>query len=278
MHQIRLDPEVVFDNITTCLKHYIQKNNILNLIIGLSGGIDSSLCSALAYESIYQLDNVQLIGRSIPIETNTPEEINRGAQAGNCFCDQFEETDLTATYQLTYQSFVNKSDRFSDTDKDEKVRRGNLKARIRMSYLFDLAHFYKGMVLSTDNLTELYLGFWTLHGDVGNYGMIQHLWKSEVYNLALYVQKKYEKGGFDQKSEAMIRAIDAVPTDGLGITTSDFDQIGVSSYQEADSILISWLNGSTEYQHHPIIKRYLSSEFKRNDPQNISRKILFQGI
>ncbi len=70
----------------------------------------------------------------------------------------------------------------------------------------------------------------------------------------------------------------AVPTDGLGITESDFDQIGVRDYETVDKILIDYLQGEKENHDHPVIARYIRSEFKRRDPQNISRENLFQEL
>ena len=165
-----------------------------------------------------------------------------------------------------------------DTDSyEEKIRRGNIKARVRMIYLFDLAHYENGMVLSTDNYTELLLGFWTLHGDVGNYGFIQHLWKTEVYGLAEFLVNRYRTENETAKADALQECIDAVPTDGLGITSSDFDQIGVTDYMTVDNILSDYLNGGEAYKDHPVIARHIRSEFKRNDPLNISRQTLVQG-
>lgn len=56
-------------------------------------------------------------------------------------------------------------------------------ARCRMMYLYDIASRHKGLVMSTDNQTEYQLGFWTIHGDVGDFDPIQDLWKTEVYEL-----------------------------------------------------------------------------------------------
>ncbi len=75
---------------------------------------------------------------------------------------------------------------------------------------------------------------------------------------------------------ALQQCIDAVPTDGLGITASDFDQIGVSDYETADQVLIDYLNGDTSASDHPVIKRHEGSAFKRMDPQSIQREVLLQ--
>lgn len=272
------DYETVFHNIVQTLRYYLSGHPVLkSLVVGLSGGIDSALTCALAYEVLKDIDSVTLIGRTIPIESNTPQETERAQSIGNAFCDDFEVKDLTIAAQHLYNEVVSGTHREKDSFTHEKVRRGNIKARTRMVYLFDLAHFHNGMVLSTDNYTELLLGFWTLHGDVGNYGILQYLWKTEVYGLAGYLVKRYTKLSEGEKAKALNACIDAVPTDGLGITGSDFDQIGVTTYKEADEILIGYLNGSLDHADHPVIKRHLASSFKRVDPQNIDRQTLLKG-
>lgn len=274
---MRTDYNKVYQNILKTVRDYLNNNrNLKSLVMGLSGGIDSALTCALAHEALKEIDGVRLIGRSIPIETNKEDEIQRGQNIGNGFCHEFCVKDLTRAYQDLYGAYVNGSPRQTDDAKDEKIRRGNLKARVRMAYLFDIAHFEKGMVLSTDNYTELLLGFWTLHGDVGNYGMIQYLWKTEVYGLAQYLVDKYRADGENDNADALTQCIRAVPTDGLGITASDFDQIGVSDYEAADRLLIDYLKGDKSQSDHPVIRRHLGSVHKRKDPQFIQREVLFQ--
>jgi NAD+ synthase len=276
MLTIRTDYEKILSNILKTVRQYLEKNGHLSsLVIGLSGGIDSALTCALAHEALKEVTGVKLIGRSIPIETNTKQEMARAEYIGKNFCDQFEIKDLTKAYRAFYKALVGSGREKKETI-NEKIRQGNVKARIRMTYLFDLAHFEKGMVLSTDNYTELLLGFWTLHGDVGNYGFLQYLWKTEVYGLAKHMLENYRSQQDNEKADALQACIDAVPTDGLGITGSDFDQIGVPDYETADRLLISYLEGDTKKSDHPAIKRHKNSAFKRVDPQNISRKTLFQ--
>ncbi len=276
MLEIRDDYELMFSNIINNLREYLRNSGLKSLIIGLSGGIDSALTAALAYEALKEIDGIELIGRSIPIETNKDDEILRAEKTGLNFCNSFEVKDLTNAY-LNLQNDLVSENRKNDESKDEKIRLGNIKARIRMTYLFDLAHLYKGMVLSTDNHTELLLGFWTLHGDVGNYGMIQYLWKTEVYGLAKLLADKYRTNGEPDKAESLELSIDAVPTDGLGITNSDFDQIGVKSYHEADLLLIDYLKENKHNENHPVIERYKQSHHKRVDPQNIPRKSILKN-
>lgn len=155
-----------------------------------------------------------------------------------------------------------------------KLRKGNVKARMRMIYLYDLAQKHGGMVLSTDNYTEYLLGFWTLHGDVGDYGMIQTLWKTEIYALSQYIVDN--ELITPESKKALQDCIDAVPTDGLGISSSDLDQLGVTTYNEVDRILKLHLEdpGKSDPEN-PVVKRHIKSTYKRENPYNLERDSIF---
>jgi NAD+ synthase len=277
MLSIRTNYETIYNNILDTAGAYLTKNSeIQSLVIGLSGGIDSALTCVIASELVTKFPGRSLIGRSIPIESNTDHEISRAKKIGENFCTHFQQEDLTHAFQNLCKDLILNSHRKHSESHDEKIRRGNIKARLRMMYLFDLAHYEKGMVLSTDNYTELLLGFWTLHGDVGNYGFLQYLWKTEVYGLSQFLVDQYRNQNETSKADALQECIDAVPTDGLGITTSDFDQIGVTDYTMVDNILIRYLKGEEENRDHPVIVRHIRSEFKRRDPQSIGRDTIVQ--
>jgi len=274
-----IDYKRLVQNIRTELETYLKENNLKALVLGMSGGIDSTITAALAQPVCEKL-GVELIGRSIAIGTNKQDEIDRGADAGKAFCTRFDAVDLTDTFNdMVEGMFVNQGPQ--ETDIDFRIRLGNMKARIRMIYLYNLAQKYKGMVLSTDNKTELLLGFWTLHGDVGDYGMIQNLWKTEVYGLANYLAGLY---GVDGDTYKVLKdAIDAIPTDGLGVTGSDLEQLGVDTYAEVDDILKrlteeDYLFNETEYRTNPVIQRHIRTKFKRENPYNIPERILRKGI
>lgn len=263
------DYKKAVENIRNELKNYLQNSGLKSLVVGISGGIDSALSAALAAD-VCRETGTELIGRSITIESNKAEEIARSKAVGNAFCTDFKEVELTKAYQILLPEIAEDHQKTSPDAFDYKIRKGNIKARIRMMYLYDLAGKNKGMVLSTDNYTELLLGFWTLHGDVGDYGMIQNLWKTEVYAMADYLAQAIDS---KEKANALKSCIDAVPTDGLGITDSDLDQLGVGSYAEADKILQKLLQkpDNPEIENNPIVKRKRASEFKRNNPYNIPR-------
>ncbi|MCI5117317.1 MAG: NAD(+) synthase [Candidatus Electrothrix sp. LOE1_4_5] len=261
-----MEYEKAVKNIRSHLSEYITQFKLGALIIGISGGIDSSLSAALARPVCDEL-SIPLIGRSITIESNTSDEILRSKAVGDEFCTDFALIDLTMRYN-EMKTILEPEHGPAESEQQAKIRLGNAKARIRMIYLYNLAQRNRGLVLSTDNYTELLLGFWTLHGDVGDYGMIQNLWKTEVYGMAQYLADSEIKN--TSQKAAIYSCIDATPTDGLGISNSDLDQLGASSYAEVDEILREYLT-TGKNTSHPVIQRHLGSEFKRNNPVNISR-------
>jgi NAD+ synthetase len=265
-----MNSEKVVKIIRKQLENYILKYNIKSLIIGESGGIDSALCSVLA-SPVCKKNNIQLIGRSITIETNTEGEINRGKLIGEAFCTNFKDVNLTELYLTTLKTIEEGEIDLSTIE--NKIRYGNIKARLRMVYLYNLAQQNGGLVLSTDNYTELLEGYWTLHGDVGDYGMIQSLWKTEVYELSKYL---IDNELNNEQKYALQLCVNAVPTDGLGITNSDLEQLDAKNYDEVDFILKDFLeNGNKKWENHSVIKRHFRSEYKRNNPFNIKREIIF---
>ena len=259
----------MLDNIVRCgLDYLIKYPKIESLILGISGGIDSTLTAAIASKICKKMPReCKLIGVHIPIEPNTQEDFDWSSEVGNTFCD---ELNIILRPQKIMNIFYEEYARALTLE--EKIRKGNIKARLRMIELYDIAHKNNGIVLSTDNRTENYLGFWTLHGDVGDLGFIQNLWKTEVYGIAKFLVSFYNRS---YRGRPIYYSIQATPTDGLGITDSDFDQLGVDSYEEADKILIDYLNSLNadwDCHDHPIITRYINSQYKRNNPFSILRE------
>ena len=263
------DYKSTVENIQNEIRHYLINSKLKSLIAGVSGGIDSALSVALVRPICDEL-GITLFCRSITISTNKPDEIARAGHIGTTFGHDFKEVNLSKTFDKIIPEITEDFDNEDTSEHSYKIRQGNVKARMRMMYLYDLAAKHRGMVLSTDNYTELLLGFWTLHGDVGDYGMIQNLWKTEVYAMSEYLVQNLADA---EQAKALKSCIDAVPTDGLGITNSDLDQIGASSYAEVDEILIKYLKNPNDKDvlNHKVVQRKKSSEFKRNNPFNIPR-------
>nr|DAL49925.1 MAG TPA_asm: NAD synthase [Caudoviricetes sp.] len=210
----------------------------------ISGGIDSTVVAAICHE-VSKQTGIPLIGRSLPIK-NKNDEFDTSKLVGKAFCNNFEVTNL---YEV-FNKFLTLVDGDNLTSlRQTPIANGNIQARLRMIYLYNLASIYNGLVISTDNQTEYQLGFWTIHGDVGDFDPIQGLWKTEVYELAKWLIGYYYGCGIKKEvgtdgarkicdmCEAIKKSMSLTPTDGLGISNSDLEQIGAKSYNEVDDIL-----------------------------------------
>lgn len=274
----------VFEVLVNNTKEYILNNNLKSMILGISGGIDSTVVAAICSE-VSKRTEIPLIGRSLPIK-NKREEFDVSKLVGGAFCNNFKVCEM----QGIMSHFEAGVKYFENPNLMTPIAWGNIQARLRMIYLYNLASIYKGLVMSTDNQTEYQLGFWTLHGDVGDFNPLFGLWKTEVYGLAKYLAEKYandveftaghkERTILINKAEALFKSIELTPTDGLGISNSDLEQIGAKNYSEVDDILQTMLlheNSESEkwdYLYNKygsevtnkVWNRHLASEFKRQN-------------
>jgi nicotinamide-nucleotide amidase len=240
------DTPLVMENVYKILvegiKKYLHDSHIEHVVIGLSGGIDSTVVAALCRAS-----NAHVIGVSLPCSTNADAENDSALAAGKEFCDSFKVVNLQEPYEVM-EKFCTEA---SGVDKTP-ISQGNIKARLRMITLYDIASKVGGIVMDTDNLTEHFLGFWTLHGDDADFNPIGGLWKHEVYDLA-----KYMKDNIYKNSKALEQAIALMPTDGNGVKEGgDLAQIAEGkTYDDVDEILHAWVGLDSRIKEL-VIKNY----------------------
>lgn len=283
-----LNYEKVFQVLVEETSSYIRSNRLRAMVLGVSGGIDSTVVAAICHE-VSKLTNVPLIGRSLPIK-NKKDEFDVSKLVGEAFCDDFKVWELSHVYKAALLECcleageANASNSYWIDELEEMPSRtpianGNLQARCRMMYLYDLAGLKQGLVMSTDNQTEYQLGFWTIHGDVGDFDPIQGLWKTEVYELAEWLVDFYFTDGDDASKAVAIReSMKLTPTDGLGISNSDLEQIGAKSYNDVDRLLKTLVCKASQENSRlqdelteelgrdvvgKVLQRHIKSKFKR---------------
>ena len=210
---------------------------------------------------------------------------------GKAFCDDYKEVNIQKWYYDSW-SFNEHGSEYN------AVADGNIQARLRMIYLYNLAGIHKGLVMDTDNLTENNLGYFTIHGDVGDFNPIGGLWKTEVFKLAEWISKERWKVNMEWLQEedfhsddsrnktgsqaiAIAKSLALKPTAGLGITDSDLDEIGAESYDQVDRILQCLTDNSISTDTiddipdailEAVVKRHNASKFKRKQlPIKIER-------
>ena len=255
----QINYEEYFEQKVQALTDYVKKYNLEALVLGISGGIDSTVCAAICHEVTKRVP-VKFIGRSLPTKYNKKGETTTANLVGNAFCIDFQIFNIGNMYE-------NVLDELIETSADQTpIANGNIQARLRMIYLYNLASIHKGIVIDTDNLTEHNLGYFTIHGDQGDVNPIGDLWKTQVFELAEWLLSYYsfqlphnmyeatseqlEKSGkVFQQGRAIRDSLKLKPTAGLGITSNDLEEIGAESYEQVDSILqeiLAWKRLATE--------------------------------
>lgn len=212
-----LNTNIEINRISTFIRDYCDKAGIENLVIGLSGGIDSALSAALAVKAVGK-DHV--FAANIPYKNSHPDSAGDASLVAKHLDIPMVSIDLSPMTDIYFSTY--------DPDAS-RLRKGNWMARIRMNVLYDLAAKHNALVVGTGNLTELMVGYCTQYGDSAcAFEPIGHLYKTEVWEMAKAL-------GLPD------RVIRKTPTADLWEGQSDESELGIT-YPELDAILIAIAN------------------------------------
>lgn len=165
----------VEDHIVEWIRDQVKGAGVRHLVIGLSGGVDSSVAAVLAHSAV---GADCLTGLIMPCESN-PEDTEHARMFAEKFHIHNTKVDLSAVFDTFCPLFVSHT----------LTARGNLKARLRMCALYFYANAHNGLVVGTTNKTEMAIGYYTKYGDGGvDIEPIADLYKHEVYELARYLE------------------------------------------------------------------------------------------
>lgn len=242
------------------LLDYLEKNHLTkNVIIALSGGIDSALTTVLA-ANILGKENVKAV--YLPTKYSATESMEAAVQLTENLGVQLLQVPIDQIHALmvdTIQSNVEVDVEFSLADE-------NIQPRIRSTILMYLSNKFDALVLSTGNKSEIACGYTTIYGDsVGGKNLIGDLYKNEVYKLSNFLNR-------DQEIIPQL-IIDRPPTAELKPNQKDSDSL--PDYSLLDQILALIIeeeltvkeiiaNGFDEDMVYNILKLVRRSEFKRS--------------
>ena len=172
-------PGEVYGALVLGTRDYIIKNGFGEVLIGLSGGIDSALVAAIAVDA---LEPSNVVGVAMPSRFSSPASISdAGLLAKNLGISL-----ITIPIEKVFQAYLETlSSSFEGTDPN--VAEENMQARIRGNILMALSNKFSRLVLTTSNKSETATGYTTLYGDMaGGLAVIKDVPKTMVYELARY--------------------------------------------------------------------------------------------
>ena len=211
-----MTPKQQIKHITKWIKTYATKNKILTLVVGISGGIDSSVVSALCARTGLPTIVVQM-----PIRQNRKLDNRSSMQAGWLLERYKNVTHMSMDLTKVFDAFEKNLIPYCRENEDEaRVGLGfaNSRARLRMMTLYQIAQSHGGIVVGTGNRVEDFgVGFFTKYGDGGvDISPIGDCMKTAVWDMG-------REFGLPQE------IIDAEPTDGLWDDgRTDESQLGMS--------------------------------------------------
>jgi NAD+ synthase (glutamine-hydrolysing) len=177
--EVRGLPGEIYDALVLGTRDYILKNGIKKVVIGLSGGIDSSIVATIAVDA---LGPSNVIGVSMPSRYSSPGSISDAELLSRNLGTRL----LTIPIERVFQAYL---DVLAESFKGVKpdATEENIQARIRGNLLMALSNKFGWLVLTTGNKSEMATGYTTLYGDMaGGFAVIKDVPKTMVYQLTRY--------------------------------------------------------------------------------------------
>jgi NAD+ synthase (glutamine-hydrolysing) len=248
-----IEPYDVLDEVYRALvlgtKDYVRKNGFEKVLLGLSGGIDSSLVAAIATVAL-GAENV--IGITMPSQFNKPDTISDAELLARNLGVKF----LTIPIKPVLDRFNDSLQQAPGWD-SSGIAYENLQARIRGTILMSMSNQSGALVLTTGNKSEIAVGYTTLYGDAaGGFAVIKDVFKTMVYKLARYIN--------DTNGREIIptSVIDRIPTAELRPNQKDTDSL--PEYDLLDKILKGYVEEDKSAQE--LIESGL--------PKDVVRKVI----
>lgn len=240
-------------------KDYMHKNGFKKAVIGLSGGIDSSVVAVIAVNA---LGSENVIGAAMPSMFTSEASIKDAEQLAENLGMRLINIPVTDVYH-SYLEVLGSS--FNGLPLN--ITEENIQARIRGSYLMALSNKFGWLVLSTGNKSEYATGYCTLYGDMaGGFAVLKDVYKTMVYKIANYINSESNKIIIPQNS------IDRPPSAELKPDQKDIDTL--PPYDILDAILKEYVEedrsaeeivamGFNKETVNRVIKMVDGNEYKR---------------
>ncbi|GGF45570.1 NAD+ synthase [Azorhizobium oxalatiphilum] len=219
------------------LRDYVNKNRFPGVVLGLSGGIDSAICAAMAVDAL-GADRVHCI--MLPYRFTAQDSLDDAADVARKLGVRYDTLPIAPAVEALEGIL---SPLFAGRNRD--VTEENLQSRVRGTLLMSVSNKFGAMVVTTGNKSEMSTGYATLYGDMnGGYNPIKDLYKTEVFRLSRLRNTWKPLGALGPDGEVIAdRLIDKPPTAELRENQKDQDSL--PPYEVLDAILARLVEDET---------------------------------
>jgi NAD+ synthase len=170
------------------LRDYVDKNGFPGVVMGLSGGIDSALCAAMAADA---LGPARVHCVMLPYRYTSNESLSDAAECARALGVRYDIAPIAEPVEGFGKALARMF-----AGKAPDITEENIQSRVRGTMLMAISNKFGGMVVTTGNKSEMSVGYATLYGDMnGGFNPIKDLYKMEVYRLARWRNAHVPKGG-----------------------------------------------------------------------------------
>ena len=221
------DLDRVYEALVVGTRDYVHKNGFTDVVIGLSGGIDSSIVAAIAVDA---LGAEHVHGVAMPSRYSSQGSLDDAEKLANALGIDHRVVSIEPAFgaylEMLQPSF---------TGRDADLTEENLQSRVRGMTLMALSNKFGWMVLTTGNKSEMAVGYFTIYGDsAGGYAIIKDVFKTQVFALCRRIN---ERAGREIIPETVI-----VKPPSAELRPDQRDDQSLPAYEDLDPILRHYID------------------------------------
>jgi len=250
-------PEDIYCAMVLALRDYVNRNKFPGVVLGLSGGIDSAICAAIAVDALGP-DRVWCV--MLPSRFTTRESLDDAEACAKALGCRY----TTIPIQPAVSGFDEMlSDSFADKPVD--ITEENLQSRVRGVTLMALSNKFGHMLLTTGNKSEMSVGYATIYGDMaGGYNPVKDAYKMTVFSISKWRNQHRPKIGLGPDGPVIPENIIVKPP-SAELRPDQKDSDSLPPYEVLDPILLGLV------EHEKSVDQLVAEGFDRETVARIER-------
>jgi NAD+ synthase len=257
VHELANHPEDIYCAMVLALRDYVNRNGFSGVVLGMSGGIDSAICAAIAADALGP-ERVWCV--MLPSRYTSQTSLDDAAECARMIGCRHESIPIQPAIE-GFDAMLAGS--FADTEVD--ITEENLQSRIRGVTLMALSNKFGPMLLTTGNKSEMSVGYATIYGDMaGGYNPLKDAYKTTVFKITEWRNRRRPKIGMGPDGPVIPQNIIHKPP-SAELRPDQKDEDSLPPYDILDGILLRLV------EHEESVDQIVAAGFDRETVIRIER-------